>query len=138
MRFPPSAPTQHSLSSLVMCYNAGAAKPPARRIESGMREARQQAFSVLLRQYREAAGLTQEQLAERAGLTVNGVSQLERGERRRPYPHTVQALAAALGLGEAERTAFLTAARAEPRGQPQAPATPVPLPSGTVTFLFTD
>jgi predicted ATPase/class 3 adenylate cyclase len=103
-----------------------------------MREAPQHAFGALLRQYREAAGLTQEQLAERAGLTVNGVSQLERGERRRPYPHTVQALATALGLPEAERATFLKAARAEPRAEPEVPPTPAPLPSGTVTFLFTD
>jgi len=103
-----------------------------------MREAPQDAFGVLLRRYREAAGLTQEQLAERAGLTVNGVSQLERGERRRPYLHTVQALAAALGLPEAQRAAFLTAARADSRAEPQVGTTPAPLPSGTVTFLFTD
>jgi predicted ATPase/class 3 adenylate cyclase len=103
-----------------------------------MREERQYAFGALLRRYREAAGLTQEQLAERAGLTVNGISQLERGERRRPYAHTVQALATALDLPEAERAAFLTAARAEPRADPQASPPPTTLPSGTVTFLFTD
>jgi predicted ATPase/class 3 adenylate cyclase/DNA-binding CsgD family transcriptional regulator len=88
---------------------------------------------VRLRWYREAAGLTQEQLAERAGLTVNGISQLERGERRRPHPHTIQALAGALGLSEAERAAFLNAARAAPNADQ-----PTPLPGGTLTFLFTD
>ena len=55
-------------------------------------------FGVRLRQHREAAGLTQEQLAERAGLTPNAISALERGERRRPYPQTVRALVDALGL----------------------------------------
>ncbi|MBC8091828.1 MAG: AAA family ATPase, partial [Pseudonocardia sp.] len=34
---------------------------------------------------------------------------LERGERRRPYPHTVQALATALGLDEDERARFKAA-----------------------------
>ena len=50
-------------------------------------------FGAHLRQVREAAGLTQEELAARAGLSANGISDLERGARRRPYPHTVRALA---------------------------------------------
>jgi len=54
------------------------------------------AFGAQLRWLREAAGLTQEELAERAGLTAAGVSALERGHRRRPYPHTVRVLSAAL------------------------------------------
>ena len=53
-------------------------------------------FAALLRHYRMAAGLSQEALAERAGLSVRAISDLERGERRRPYLHTVQQLAAAL------------------------------------------
>ena len=47
--------------------------------------------------------LTQEELAERAGLTAKAIGALERGERRRPYPHTVRSLADALGLDDAER-----------------------------------
>ena len=43
-------------------------------------------------------GLTQEELAARAGLTPNAVGALERGEHRHPYPATVRALADALGL----------------------------------------
>ena len=49
-----------------------------------------------LRRLREAAGLTQEELALRAGLTPNAVSDLERGKTRRPHPHTVRSLADAL------------------------------------------
>jgi transcriptional regulator with XRE-family HTH domain len=56
-------------------------------------------FGELLRRHREAAGLSQEELAERAGLTANSVSALERGERRRPHPQTVRALAEALPRG---------------------------------------
>ena len=57
-----------------------------------------QSFGERLRRLREAAGLTQEELAGAAGLTPNAVSDLERGRRRRPYPHTVRSLADALGL----------------------------------------
>jgi DNA-binding XRE family transcriptional regulator len=50
-------------------------------------------FAGVLKRLRKAAGLTQEELATRAGLTAKAVSALERGERRRPYPHTVRSLA---------------------------------------------
>ena len=63
----------------------------------------------MLRELREAARLTQEELATRAGLTAKAVSALERGERKRPYPHTVRSLADALKLSEGER-AVLTEA----------------------------
>ena len=66
-------------------------------------------FGAQLRRLREAAGLTQEELAEKAGLTARGISDLERGERKRPYPHTVRALAAALELAEDERAALIAA-----------------------------
>jgi len=66
-------------------------------------------FGHYLRQLRQAAGLTQEELAERAGLTADGIGVLERGARRRPQPHTVRALATALGLNDAERAALVAA-----------------------------
>ena len=55
-------------------------------------------FGLLLRRLRERSGLSQEQLAERAGISAKAVSALERGERQHPYPHTVRSLATALGL----------------------------------------
>src|SRR3712207_9033530 len=64
-------------------------------------------FGVRLRQVREAAGLTQEDLAARAGLSAKGISDLERGARRRPHPQTVRALAGALELSEDERASLL-------------------------------
>ena len=67
------------------------------------------AFAGRLRDLRRAAGLTQEELAERAGLSPNAVGALERGQRRRPYPHTVRALADGLGLGKEERSSLLAA-----------------------------
>lgn len=67
-------------------------------------------FAVLLRRYRDAVHLTQEELAERAGLSVRGISDLERGISRAPYRATVRQLADALDLGETDRV-ILYAAR---------------------------
>lgn len=68
-------------------------------------------FGALLRQLRLAAGLTQEVLAERAGVSTKAVSDLERGPRRSPRLATVALLADALGLAAAVRARFLAAAR---------------------------
>jgi len=70
-----------------------------------------QTFGDLLRRYRLAAGLTQEELADQAGLSVRGLSDLERGARRAPRRETVQLLAEALHLSAAERTRLETVAR---------------------------
>jgi predicted ATPase/transcriptional regulator with XRE-family HTH domain len=67
-------------------------------------------FGARLRHYRELAGLSQDQLAERAGLSAKAIGALERGERRRPHPQTVDLLVKALGLGPAERAALVAAA----------------------------
>jgi predicted ATPase/DNA-binding CsgD family transcriptional regulator len=64
-------------------------------------------FQARLRRARVSAGLTQEELAARAGLSPNAVGALERGERRHPYPATVRALAKALGLTARERAALV-------------------------------
>ncbi len=63
-------------------------------------------FGARLRQLREAAGLTQEALAEQAGLSLNAIGALERGDRRHPYPRTIHVLAVALGISEDERSAL--------------------------------
>ena len=55
--------------------------------------------------------MTQEELAERAGLSPRGLSDLERGVRRAPYLPTVRRLAQALGLTEAQRTTLAAAGR---------------------------
>ena len=69
-------------------------------------------FGAQLKALREAAGFTQEELATIAGLSVHGVSALERGERRRPHVDTVRALSAALDLTGAVRDALVRSARA--------------------------
>jgi predicted ATPase/DNA-binding XRE family transcriptional regulator len=78
-------------------------------------------FGQLLRRLREAAGLSQEALAERAGLSVRGISDLERGERRVPRLATIRMLADALELDESARSALTRAGR--PRTQPPASST---------------
>src|SRR3712207_1201820 len=75
-----------------------------------MGKARTTDFGARLRRLREDAGASQEELASRAGLTAKAISALERGERKRPYPHTVKVLADALGLSGAELDAFVGAA----------------------------
>jgi predicted ATPase/DNA-binding XRE family transcriptional regulator len=93
-------------------------------------------FSVLLRQYRLAASLSQEALAERAGLSAKGIALLESGRRRAPRPETVTLLAAALDLAPAERAALIAAAtrgrttvvpRMSPAGLPSLPPPLTPL-----------
>src|SRR5919204_2840562 len=86
-------------------------------------------FADLLRRHRLGAGLSQQVLAERAGLSPRGLSDLERGVRRAPYRDTVLRLADALGLGEAERAALLASSRRRRM------ATEAPLPELTRAAL---
>ena len=55
-------------------------------------------FGELLRQYRLAGGLSQEELAERSGLAVRTIANMERGRTARPHRRSVRSLADALGL----------------------------------------
>jgi transcriptional regulator with XRE-family HTH domain len=61
------------------------------------------AFGALLRHYRLVANLTQEELAERSGLSLRGISDLERGARRAPQPETLRLLAKGLRLADEDR-----------------------------------
>src|SRR5215218_1077447 len=90
----------------------------------------QSPFGERLRRLRLAAGLSQEALAERSGLSVQAIGALETGKRRRPYPHTVPALADALGLTESERAALAEARVVVPAAasvQPPLPRQRAPL-----------
>src|SRR6185503_9317898 len=75
-------------------------------------------FGHMLKGLRLAAGLTQEALAERAGVSPRAVSDLERDPRRTPRLDTVALIADALDLLPAQRADLLAAAR------PPAPPTP--------------
>ena len=68
-------------------------------------------FAGLLRQLRAEAKLTQEELAETAGLSPRSVSDLERGVTRTAHKDTALLLAGALGLAEPVRALFVLAAR---------------------------
>ncbi|MDQ2744045.1 MAG: helix-turn-helix domain-containing protein [Chloroflexota bacterium] len=68
-------------------------------------------FGDAVRRHRIAAEFTQEELAERSGLTSQAISLLERGERHRPHKHTIQALADALQLPPEDRARFVALAR---------------------------
>src|SRR5208282_842325 len=68
-------------------------------------------FAGLLRQLRADARLTQEELAEAAGLSPRSVSDLERGVNRTARKDTAVLLAGALGLAEPARAVFVAAAR---------------------------
>lgn len=88
-------------------------------------------FGQLLRQYRRDAGLTQEQLAERAGLSVYSISNQERGVPHLPRADTIHLLATALDLSPAESQALVDAARgvagpAQRAVTPAGPAVSVP------------
>jgi transcriptional regulator with XRE-family HTH domain len=65
--------------------------PPKPRLAIGRR----------LKALREAAGLTQQQLATRAGLSVSNLSQLEQGQKEDPRISTLIALAGAMGISVA-------------------------------------
>ncbi|WFE58510.1 helix-turn-helix domain-containing protein [Micromonospora sp. WMMD712] len=68
-------------------------------------------LGALLRRHRAAAGLTQEELADLAGVAVRTVRNLELGRVARPQRRTVQELADRLRLSEPDRSRLLTAAR---------------------------
>jgi transcriptional regulator with XRE-family HTH domain len=81
----------------------------------------------LLRRHREQARLTQEELADRAGVSARTISDIERGVRARAYADTAARLGVALGLTETDRAAFLNAARG-PNGMAGHRVSSVPRP----------
>jgi predicted ATPase/transcriptional regulator with XRE-family HTH domain len=95
-------------------------------------------FSTLLRRYRLRAGLTQTALAERAGLSREVVSSLERGERHRPRAQTLHLLVDALGIVGADEAALRAAVAAAEDGataREKRPPPPLAVPAPTTPLL---
>ncbi|MGC2406034.1 MAG: helix-turn-helix domain-containing protein, partial [Candidatus Cybelea sp.] len=67
-------------------------------------------FGTLLRSFRLTAGLSQEALAERAGMSAHGIRALERGYRRTPQRGTLVLLSGALALSDEQQQELEVAA----------------------------
>ncbi|HEV2459644.1 MAG TPA: helix-turn-helix domain-containing protein, partial [Ktedonobacterales bacterium] len=87
------------------------------------------AFGEVLKRLRRAAGLTQEELAERAHLSRNAINALERGARQSPRKDTVALLAGALALSDEEHAALLAAARRHRQQTSSMPPAPLAAPA---------
>ncbi|MFJ4633709.1 ATP-binding protein [Streptomyces sp. NPDC088847] len=90
-------------------------------------------FARAVRRLRLRAGLTQETLAERSGVSVSTIRGLETGRRHNPQLASVRQLAAALELQPAEQDELLAAAT----GATEPPVIPVPrqLPAPPAPFV---
>lgn len=84
-------------------------------------------FAKLLRRLRTDAGLTQEELAEAAGVSHRSISDLERGIHRTARKDTARLLADALDLVGAARAEFEAAARGRVVAVDDPPRAPHPL-----------
>ena len=90
----------------------GASPPPEWRRgidRTSGNDAAAPSFGALLRELRDGSGLSQQDLAARAGRTPSHISRLESGERG-PSREVVDALAAALGASARDRLRLLRAA----------------------------
>jgi predicted ATPase/DNA-binding XRE family transcriptional regulator len=68
-------------------------------------------FGTLLRQHRLRVGITQEDLADRAGISERAISDLERGLRRSPHDDTIRRLAEALSLSSGDLAVLRSVSR---------------------------
>ena len=93
-----------------------------------------ESFALLLRRHRLAANLTQDALAERAGVSARVVGDLERDSGRTPRQDTLALLADALGLTADRRAQLIAAAYPQavaPSPKPASarlPIAPLPIP----------
>jgi tetratricopeptide (TPR) repeat protein/transcriptional regulator with XRE-family HTH domain len=108
-------------------------------------------FGQMLRQYRRASGLSQEELGDRAAVSARTICDLERGRTTRPYRDTVDSLARALNLQGQQLEEFVRRSRrgcrplfhgehtgilseATATGQPSAVVVPRQLPGAVAHF----
>jgi tetratricopeptide (TPR) repeat protein/transcriptional regulator with XRE-family HTH domain len=101
-------------------------------------------LAARLRAYRRSSGLSQEELAERSGLTTRMISNLESGRTQWPFLNSLRRLADALDLRDAERTEFMSfggrrtarsAIRSGRSGTRAGPAMPRQLPFAMPAFV---
>lgn len=64
-------------------------------------------FGEMVRAHRRQRGMSQEELAEAAGLSVRNIRKIEAGEVKTPRPSTIGLLAGVFGLTGADRVDFL-------------------------------
>lgn len=95
-------------------------------------------FAAAVRRFRLRAGLTQEALAERSGISVSTIRGMETGKRRNPQLASVRQLAAALDLRPTELDELLAAAAGAAAGAAEhSVVVPVPrqLPAPPAPFV---
>jgi transcriptional regulator with XRE-family HTH domain len=100
---------------------------------------RPRTFASLLQSCRATAGLTQQQLADFAALSVRAVRDLEHGRAERPRRDTVRLLADALRLDPEQRAEFERAARGRspaPAGDASTDLTARPFPGGRQDYEY--
>ena len=78
-------PSRRYLDAYLIRVHAASPEREAKRMESAQRVT----FGQLLRRYRLAARLTQEQLAALAGIGVRSIGDLERDVSRAPHAETL-------------------------------------------------
>ena len=91
-----------------------------------------------LRRQRVAAGLTQEDLAERSGVSVRAIADLERGRTRKPYPSSVRALTRALGMPDTAGTELVARYRVAGDGTGNGPSVEAADAVGAIAAAATD
>lgn len=93
-------------------------------------------FSTLLKRYRQVAGLSQESLAARSGLSARAISDLERGINRTPRYDTLELLSNALSLTAQQRILLQVSARPDVASfldsTSELPTLDIPLPPNTL------
>jgi tetratricopeptide (TPR) repeat protein/transcriptional regulator with XRE-family HTH domain len=95
-------------------------------------------FADVVRVHRRRLSLTQEELAELAGVSVRNIRKLEGGRVASPRPATVRLLADAFGLAGTERERFCRSAAGESTDQPARSGAPAQLPPDVLAFTGRD
>src|SRR5580700_11468945 len=85
-------------------------------------------FGALVREYRREAGLTQQELAAKAGLSVAALRDIEQSRRRRPRPSSLAALSDALRLDPENADRLVSAGRGLVASRPLLETRSVPNP----------